>query len=175
MATSAPKSIPKIVPTAEQAQPEPAPKKSGKKLFLILALLVILLAGGGAAWYFLAPSGDAAAGAEKKVEVKPPIFVVLDPFTVNLRSEEGLEQFLQVALTLQVAEQPMVDSIKLYMPEVRNRLLLLLSSKTGTDILPPEGKKKLAEEIVATLNKPFSPQGAPQKVTNVFFTSFVVQ
>jgi flagellar FliL protein len=93
---------------------------------------------------------------------------------VNLRSDSE-EQFLQVAMTLSVKEQADADQIKLYMPEVRNRMLLLLSSKAGSEILTPEGKQKLSEEIIATLKKPFAPNTKQQGINNVFFTSFVVQ
>jgi flagellar FliL protein len=160
MATSAPKAVPKIVPAAPEAVE--APPKSKKKLFLILGLLLVLAAGAGAAWYFLvhakAPSGKDAQAS--KVEA-PPVFLVLEAFTVNLQTE-GADQFLQTSLTLQVADQAQVDVLKMYMPEVRNRLLLLLSGK-------------LAEEIAAALKKPFTPGGKPQQISNVLFTSFVIQ
>ncbi len=180
MATTAPKSVPKAVQKAppEEAAPTPVIKKSRKKLWLII-LLTLLLAGGGgggAAWYFMnreAASADAPK-ATKHEPVKPPVFVVMEPFTVNLMHENG-EQYLQVALTVQVADQLTVDLIKLYMPIVRSRLLLLLSSKKASEILPESGKRKLADEIVAQLKLPFTPNGEPQKVSSVFFTSFVVQ
>ncbi|MGV3742210.1 MAG: flagellar basal body-associated protein FliL [Burkholderiaceae bacterium] len=164
---------PKLKPVPDQAAQEAAPKKSKSKLIAIIAAVFVLLAGGGgAAWYFMGQNSTPAAA--KPAEILPPVFVVLDPFTVNLRSEE-MEQYLQVSMTLQVKEQEAADQIKLYMPEVRNRLLLLLSSKTGPEILTPEGKKKLAEEIMASLKTPFAPHTKPHGVNNVFFTSFVVQ
>ena len=98
----------------------------------------------------------------------------MEPFTVNLLHETG-EQYLQVALTIQVADQLQVDLIKLYMPIVRSRLLLLLSNKKASEILTEEGKRKLADEIVVQLKLPFAPNTEPQKVSSVFFTSFVIQ
>jgi flagellar protein FliL len=178
MAT-APKSVPKAVPKAPAPQEEsaPAPQKKSRKKLLLLIIIGLLLAGGGggAAWFFL--GHESASGAPPKVKhepPKPPVFVVMDPFTVNLLHETG-EQYLQVALTLQVADQLQVDLIKLYMPIVRSRLLLLLSSKKASEILTEEGKRKLADEIVAQLKLPFVPNGEPQKVSSVFFTSFVIQ
>jgi flagellar FliL protein len=76
---------------------------------------------------------------------------------------------------LQVADQSQVDLIKLYMPQVRSRLLLLLSSKKASEISTPEGKKKLSDEIMEQVKQPFKLGAAPQNVTNVFFTSFVIQ
>jgi flagellar FliL protein len=54
-------------------------------------------------------------------------------------------------------------------------MLLLLSSKDATEILMPEGKQILIQEIMDKLNEPFSPKDEPQKISGVFFTSFVVQ
>lgn len=169
MATAAPK----LKPVPDQEVQEAAPRKSKSKLILMVVLGSCLIIGGGtAAWYF--SSKDAGAAKPKVEEINPPLFVVLEPFTVNLRSDSE-EQFLQVSLTLQVKGQEEADLIKLYMPEVRNRLLLLLSSKTGGEILTPEGKQKLSDEIAAALKKPFAPHTKQHGVTNVFFTSFVVQ
>ena len=179
MATSAPRAVPKAVPkpgaepTAEEVPV--APKKSRKKLVvLLLVALLVLGGGGGAAWFFLMKK-PAAGGAHAKTEApKPPVFLVMDPFTLNLQND-GAEQFLQVAFTLQVASPEQVDLLKVYMPQVRSRLLLLLSSKRAADINTAEGKKKLGAEITATANQPFNPGGKAQEVTDVFFTSFVIQ
>jgi len=178
MATSAPKAVPKAVPKVvppEGGEAAVAPKKSKKKLFIVLILLLILSgAGGGAAWYFLGQSNGGAHAKKKEEPPKPPVFAQLEPFTVNLQPENG-EQYLQVAMTLQVADQAQAEQIKLYMPLVRSRLLLLLSSKKASEISTADGKKKLSDEIVAQLKQPFASQGAPQSITGVFFTSFVIQ
>jgi flagellar protein FliL len=168
MATAAPK----LKPVPDQNTQEAGPSKSKSKLIVMIVVACsLIIGGGGAAWYF---TGQKAATAPKAAEIQPPIFMVLEPFTVNLRNDSE-EQFLQVAMTLQVKDQPDADQIKLYMPEVRDRLLILLSNKAGSEILTPEGKKKLADEIIASLKKPFAPHTKPQSVNNVFFTSFVVQ
>lgn len=181
MAT-APKSVPKAVPKAgAQAEPPveaPVVKKSKKKLFLLIgAVLVLLGGGGGATWYFVggepAKPGDPAK-AHKAEPAKAPVFLVMDPFTVNLTTEGG-EQFLQVSFTLQVDDNEQAETIKLYMPQVRSRLLLLLSSKRASEISSVDGKKKLSDEIIAQVKMPFTPKGPPQGVSNVFFTSFVIQ
>ncbi len=169
MATSAPRAATRSAAAASADTPAP----SKKMLYLVLALVAVIVLGGGAAWYFLIYAKPAHAATTIKV-APPPVFMPLDTFTVNLQTDGG-DQFLQVALTLQVADQAQVDQFKLYMPEVRNRLLLLLSSKRAGDILTVEGKRTLADEIVASLQKPFALQGQNQAISRVFFTSFVVQ
>jgi len=164
----------KAAPKAASAD-EAKPKKS--KILIIVLALVILLAGGGAgAWYFMNQKATAPASAPKKhaEEAKPPVFLPIEAFTVNLQAENG-EQFLQTTLTLQVADQAQVELIKLYMPHVCSRMLLLLSGKKASEILSAEGKNKLSEEILAIFKQPFTPQGPTIKVSSVLFTSFVVQ
>ncbi|HEY0847058.1 MAG TPA: flagellar basal body-associated protein FliL [Noviherbaspirillum sp.] len=173
MAT-APKANPKVVPIDEaKGEAAPAPKKSRKKLMLIGGILLLAI-GGGSSWYFM-NSQEAAPGAPAKMEPpKPPVFLAMEPFTVNLQPEMG-EQYLQVAFTLQVADQVQVENIKLYMPLVRSRILMLLSTKKASELSSAEGKKKLQDEIIAQIKQPFAPQSPPQQVSGVFFTSFVIQ
>ena len=173
MAT-APKTAPKVVPIDEGAAAA-APKKSKKKLFAMIgAALIALAAGGGGAWYFLGGSSDGAEANVKHEPPKPPVFLQMEQFTVNLQPEVG-EQYLQVAFTMQVASQEQVELIKLYMPLVRSRLLMLLSSKKASELSTPDGKKKLQDEITAAVKQPFGPNMEPQSISGVFFTSFVIQ
>lgn len=175
MAT-APRAVPKAVPKAEVPPEEPpvAPKKKSK-LKLIVIVLIVLLAIGGAAAYFMAGKKAKTGAEEAKHEaVKPPVFIVMEPFTVNLQQETG-DQFLQIALTVQVSDEKQVEEIKLYMPQMRNRVLFLLSSKKASEINTADGKKKLADEITAQMRLPFTAGGKPQTVNNVYFTSFVIQ
>jgi flagellar FliL protein len=162
----------KAAPKASSADAKADQPKSNK-LIIVLILLIVLAAGGAGAWYFLTQRAP-AAHAEKPQEVKPPVFLPMEAFTVNLQAENG-EQFLQTSFTLQVMDQAQVDLIKLYMPHVRSRLLLLLSSKKASEILSVEGKNKLSEEILNVFKQPFTPQGPTVKVSSVLFTSFVVQ
>lgn len=159
--------------TKHAGEAEVAPVKNKKKGLIIAAAAVLVLAGGGgAAWHFMAPS----AHAEKKVEKKaPPVFVVLEPLTVNLQHGEEGDQYLQIAMTAQVGEPEQAEMMKLYMPQIRSRLLLLISGKKAADISTPEGKKKLADEVLEKIRQPYSITGPSQVALDVFFTSFVIQ
>jgi flagellar FliL protein len=156
----------------EEPGTEEQPAGKGKKKLVMLIAIVALMAagGGGAAWYFLRPHSQHEAAKPEK----PPVFVQLEQFTVNLQPDEG-DQYLQTALTLKVADNETVDLLKLHMPELRNRILLLLSSKKASQIATLDGKQRLAEELAAQARLPFSAGGTPQAVATVLFTSFVVQ
>ena len=179
MATAKPKAAPK----ADEASAAPAGSK--KKLIVIAAAAVLLLGGGGgAAWYFMHAGGDAAAAehdspkeSKKKKKKDPsakPEYVPVEAFTVNLQPENG-EQYLQVQFTLQVAGAEQATLIKDNMAIVRNRVLLLLSSKKASEISTLEGKQQLAAEIEAVIKDPFENDGDEQEVTDVLFTSFIIQ
>jgi flagellar FliL protein len=168
MATAAPKAVRTTDKVAE------SPTSSKKKFLLIgLAAFVLLGACGAGAWFYFNQKPTTADLAKPAPPVAP-VFVPLETFTVNLQGEDN-DQYLQTQFTLQVADSAQADAIKLFMPQIRSRLLTLLSSKKAEELKTPEGKKKLAEEIMAQARLPFSPNSAPQKVSDVFFTSFVIQ
>jgi flagellar FliL protein len=175
MAT-APKAPNAKAPNAVQADAAPA-KSNKKRLFIILgAVLLLLIAGGAGAWWYMFGSkaqhdGKTAANAA----LAKPVFMALEPFTVNLQTEEGVQQFLQVGMTLQVGDQAQSDLIRLYLPQVRSRLLMLLSSKKASEILTVEGKKKLAGEVLGQVKDSFTGKTAKPAISDVFFTSFVIQ
>ena len=121
-----------------------------------------------------APRPGITANCTSTPAPKIPVFLSLETFTVNLEPENS-DQHLQTNLTLKVGDNEAVNKIKLHMPEVRNRVLLLLSSKTASQIATVEGKKKLASELLAEINQPFEEGSGGQAVEGVLFTSFVIQ
>lgn len=171
MAT-APKAVPKVVPKVADT-PAEAPVKSKKKIYLIAAITLLLIAGAAGGWFYLQDK-NAAAGSAQVEAPKAPVFITLEPFTVNLQTED-IDQYLQTQFSLQVADSGEADNIKLYMPQVRSRLLTLLSSRKASELNTPEGKQQLTDDIIAQVKKPFTAKGPEQKVSNVFFTSFVIQ
>ncbi len=176
---------------------EVAPKKSKKLLIIILAVvLVVVLAGGGAA-FMLLKKGDHEEGDEEVAEetAKPkkkdkkkdahaaPVFINLDPFTVNLVPESG-DQYLQVILSLELEDATADPQLKALTPKIRNNITLLLSSKKASELLPKEGKEKLAEALKDEINSVIEPPKKNKKgeitasegpVKAVLFTSFIIQ
>jgi flagellar FliL protein len=178
------KANPKIKadPKADAAAPAAAGGK-GKLFVMIGAAVLVLALGGGAGWYFLHGSHDEAAAepakkdhssSKKKKEEAAPEYVNIEQFTVNLQPEHG-DQYLQVAFTLQVNGKEQVELIKANMAKVRSRVLLLLSGKKASEISTVEGKQQLAGEILAAVNAPFVENGDAQEVSDVLFTSFIIQ
>lgn len=167
----------KSPPPAEPA--EAAPSKGKGKLILILVIALVLVGGGaGAAWWFLAGSKETGAhSAQKREEAeKPPVFTHLDQFTVNLqRGADGEDHYLQTEVVLQVANDKVTEQVKLRMPQIRNATLLLMSSRTAEELAPVEGKRKLAEDILAQVNQILGVKDPKQGVLAVYFSAFVIQ
>lgn len=127
-----------------------APAKPKSKRLLVVAVGILALAAiGGAGWHFLAGKKQ---DEPKPVVVAKPVFMNLEPFTVNLQNEGGGEQYLQVGITLKLPSAKQEEQITERLPEVRSHLLFLLSSKHPMDLVPIEGKKKLAREIAMSIN-----------------------
>jgi flagellar protein FliL len=129
-------------PVAEA--PAAPPRKKSKLLLIVLAVFVLLAAGAAATWWFMQPADE---DEEAEVEAKPSIFLPLEQFTVNLQPEEG-QQFLQVAMTLNVSDPEIAEGIKAQMPQVRSRVLFLLSSKKPSELSSVEGKNRLSEQLI---------------------------
>jgi flagellar FliL protein len=134
---------------AKEEAPAAAPPKSKKMLFIIIGVVVLAIAG-GAGWFFTrghAPE-DGHAEAAKAEPVHEAKFIPMgDNFTVNLQREEG-DQYLQAGITLKILQPELEEKIKTAMPEIRSKLLFLLSGKKPSELQTAEGKKKLIEEII---------------------------
>ena len=125
-------------------------KKKGR-LVIIIGVVAALAVCGAGAWFMLG-KGKSAEHAEKVVANTPPIFFTLDPFVVNLAGE--VQHYLQVGIDLKIADEHVKDRIKAHLPEIRNGVLLLLSSKQIDDLSSLAGKNQLRAEIREAVNQP---------------------
>ncbi len=135
----------------------PPAKKPGRKKLLIVALaavVLLLLAAGAAVWLLRAqaddtdegPSANGAAATRHGAKSAPPVFMPLDPFTVNL-ADKDTDRYAQIAVTLEIEDSHFGDQLRQYMPAIRNNILMALAQKTAAELLTPEGKEKLARQI----------------------------
>jgi flagellar FliL protein len=154
---------------------EEGQKKSKLPLIIIGAVVVLALAGGGA-WFFL-KGGDADADKEQaKAKASAleaiPVYMPIDTLTVNLKDSR---QYLQLTITLQLKNGEDSALVKLYMPQVRSRALIVLASKKPEDVISSEGKLALLEELKTITEKPFTDKLEPIEILDVAFTSFIIQ
>ncbi|CCP06949.1 Flagellar fliL protein [Erwinia amylovora MR1] len=105
-----------------------------------------------------------------------PVFYALDTFTVNLiNPDNDPDRVLYVGFTLRLPDEETRLRISDYLPEVRSRLLLLLSRQTAASLSNEQGKQQLVTQIKQVLAPPLV-QGQPQQVvTDVLFTAFILR
>jgi flagellar FliL protein len=171
-------------PTADPVSPAAPVKASGISLMLtiVVGLVITCLVVGGVV-YYLAHTGRLPmhGGAAKKPEAPLPITthaMVLDPLLVNL-TDAGGSAYLKVALTLRIAdaadkkdakpkEEKTADDA---VAGVRDTVLTVLGRQTAEGLLAADGKEHLKAELKAALTE----HNVDLKVTDVFFTDFLVQ
>ena len=64
-----------------------------------------------------------------------------------------MDKVVQVSFTLKLSTPNVEDKIKLYMPEIQHKIILLLSSKTTEQLQTSDGKHQLISEIKNLTNK----------------------
>lgn len=160
-----------------EAQEEEKTKK-GLPIKLIIIIVVVMLLGGGGAAAWKMGLLDKFLGKEKpeaiteKKEEKPDIGPIypMNIFIVNLMEPMG-KRYLKVKIELELDSDKLLPEVEKRLPQLRDAILTMLSSKTYEDISDLSGKYQLRAEIIAMLNR-FLKSG---KINNVYFTEFVVQ
>ena len=146
------------------------PARSSK--LLIAAVFSISLCALAVAAYAMTRT-QAEPEAAKQV-VEKPIFVPLEPLTVNLQGE-GRGRFLHVGMSLKVRDEKAKAQVVEFMPGLRSRALLMLSNRPADTLQSTEDKSRLAAEIMAELSRPLNDTLPPQGIVGVSFNAFVVQ
>ena len=178
-------------------------KKSKASLFIIIfAVLAVVSALGFGVLYYLGQKNSEDGDTKPTAHVTKktsPVYLTLDNMVVNL-ADPGGEKVAQVGVTLEVIDAKASDKVKVYLPSIRSRILLIISQRESTELLSIAGKEKLAADILIEALRPFSPvsdaaaesespakDSKPKKkntdktpveealVSGVHFSSFIVQ
>jgi flagellar FliL protein len=183
---------------AEVAEKKTDTGGKGKLLPMIGVAVAALLLGGGGSWFFFAPKGEEEAkpkSAEAAVEAKhgeeaaeeggdedkgeeaggehAPLserLITLDPFVVNL-DENGAKRFLRTKIELETATPADKAELQTRSAQMRDSIIVLLSSKRLEDLGGFEGKVILKNEIQRRLNDMLG-EG---EIHSVLITEFVIQ
>lgn len=160
-------------------------KKKPPTLMMAIVLLLLVIIAGGAAGYFLLPaskSEDARQGAAPQVTapqtqaqgyaaggLSGPM-MPMDAFIVNLTDAQGT-RYLKVTMQLEMSHEMLSSEIDKRLPQIRDEVITLLSSKSFDDVSTIAGKRALKRGILNSMNKYLT----TGKVLNVYFSEFVVQ
>lgn len=116
-----------------------------------------------------------AAQSSGPARADNPIFIKIDPFTVNLQGDQFANRLLYVGFSLQVGNNETRDFLMEHMPQVRSRMLILHSSQSPEGLATLEGKRALVNGILTTLAEPMSNNQPELLIDDVLFTEFIVQ
>ena len=164
------------------AKANAAQASSGGKPFVLIALVVInmlvVLGVGYMVWKSrqTAPStiDQVVDGAHKTdaIEKTTPDeigkVIPLETFIVNLAGAKG-RKVLKVNMELEVKGSEIVTEIDNRKAQIRDFIIIILSSKTYDEVSTKEGKDALRNEIKDNINT-FLSKG---KISNVYFTELI--
>jgi flagellar FliL protein len=172
---------------AEEAKEEAAEKPAGggkKKLIMIIVAVLVLVGGGAGAFFVMGGSGseeggeegeegeehgeEGEEGAEGEHGELPGAIMPLETFIVNLQVKGS---FLKTTINLEFADPELPHSAENDMPKIRDAVIRVLTKKEAKEILTPEGKDKMRDEIKETVNQSLG----SEDVVGVFFSEFIVQ
>ena len=156
---------------------EEAPKKKSKKfLFIILGVVILALGGGGFFAYtkFFTPE-SAIEGNEDVEEHANPLEAIgemyqLEQFIVNLSHPQG-KRYLKLKVELELESATAVEMATKASPKLRDVVIMMLTSMTFEEVMTPEGKIQIRDELLERFNQVIR----PERVKNIYFTEFVVQ
>lgn len=152
---------------------------SRKLLWTMMVLLILSSSAAAVALYMVLsqPDGDArsALNVQATPEPQAPIFLPIEPFTVNLADDEYGPRLLYTGLSLKLGDERSQAVLEQHMPQVRSRLLMLFSGKQAEELTSPGGKQRLAVQVVAALEAPMSDDQPELAIDDVLFTEFIVQ
>ena len=154
----------------KDAEEKEAPKKSMLKL-IIVGVVVLLIGVGGFFGYSKYKKSKEKKAEANKTE-KLSIICPLKSFVVNLLDKRGVgKRYLKVTIQLEVEREEHKVLIDNNIPQLRDTILLLLSSQTLKEINTMEGKLELKQALLTRM-KQILGDGV---VRRIYFTEFVVQ
>lgn len=174
-----------VAAEAEKREESHAPAKKGKGLLIAIIAVAVIGAAAGAYLVFggkkdAATAGGHSAEADAPAHGEAPAahgaqapkdtIFNLEPFIVNLLDNSGT-RYLKLTVNLELTDGASAADLNAQSTQIRDSLIILLSSKSYTDIGTVEGKYLMRDEIVARVNQ-FLKKG---KVKTAYFTEFVIQ
>lgn len=151
-----------------------------KKIILIGVAVVVLLGTGIGAFFFLqddspAEGEEAVAEAEEKPKTADPLYQGLDPdFVVAFQTPET-SRFLKLAVEVMARDDDVIEAVQQHRPAIRDRVIMLLSSKNESELISADGKEQLRAEVLESVQSVLEEITGSPGVEAVYFTSFVMQ
>jgi len=164
----------------KQVDTEAAPSRKPPFKWILIGVAVLVLAGGGyVGWSMVRTETGTPAepvktpeGASVTAAEEPDVgqSFEMDPFVVNL-NEPGGKRYLKAKIGLEYHGEELRKELPARVPQLRDVILLHLSSKTMEDIQSVDGKIELKNALVNRINQVLK----KGKIRSIYFTQFVIQ
>ena len=155
-------------------------KRSMPTLILLAIVAIMLGVGGHMVWTSLMKGKYQEKKEESRVsksnstskEGETKMVFPLESFIVNLADNTGLgKRYLKVTLAMEVNEEDEKKMVEAHTAELRDTILLLLSSRSFREISTMDGKLELKQALLSRINQAIG----RVVVRKLYFTEFVVQ
>lgn len=159
---------------------------SKKKLIILASSVLIATIIAGSAFFFFQDKDsdpdpadeegseqvaeEKESSEEDRINKKKKINYPLDNFIVNL-ADPGGRRYLNIKIVLELSDKEFIGHLEKRVPQIRDRILMILPTKTFKDIQSVEGKNSLRTAIIVEMNDILQ----DGKITNLYFQEFVVQ
>ncbi|MDA8239506.1 MAG: flagellar basal body-associated FliL family protein [Nitrospiraceae bacterium] len=156
---------------APQEEKKPARKRNIKPVIIVVAAISVIVLfgiGGYMGYTKFAAAREKGKGAGEGKHTVSGVMVPVDPFVVNL-SDAG--RYLKVTMQFEVGEGVDQNTVTAKMPQLRDAIITLISSKSADAVAGPEGKAQLKDEILLRANQAVG----GDIFKNLYFTDFVMQ
>ncbi len=134
-------------------------------MFKKLVLVILMVFSFQVAW--------AEDEAEKTVEDYVN-YIELKPFVTNFGGV-GKSRFLKCEVTIQVSSENAHHAVNHHMAHIRNDIVFLLSAQTDDTVGTVEAQQELAKKALKKVQDILVEEEGEGFVSDLFFTSFVVQ
>ncbi len=159
-----------MAPKDDQVTDGGPEKGKGKMKLIIIIVAAVMIVAGGVAGYFFFSGGHKAEDTAKTDSKGAPAIYSLEPFIVNIYDGQDL-RYLRVKVEIEVVSEEAKAEMELRKAQIRDAILVLLTTKTMLDVRDQQGKNQLRQEILTAAGNILS----ATKVKRVYFTDFVVQ
>lgn len=147
--------------------------KLGLDIKIILVGVLILLVAIGASYFLMkslmAPLMPPKVETSSKTSLEAATLVAVPEFTTNISDGAG-NRYLKVEVSVELGDKQNAESVKTFMPIIRDSILTILTSKTVAD-LDVRNRANIKQEIQVELNKKMG----KDFIKNIYFTNFIMQ
>ncbi len=138
----------------------------------ISAILALLIVG-----FYIAPAIEQRRISMKEgmsgaagMELEDLTFFKIDPLIVNPAGSNG-ERYLKAVITLEVHDNEIQAELEKRLPQIKNQVNNILSSKSITQVQTNSDRERLRREIQNRINSLL----VTGRISNVYFEEFVYQ